>query len=152
MKRLMLLAAVVCLGASNLALGATAGKARKTTGVIHAGVTHSEAADVYVAGDLKDKLLGRGAIVYITRVSPGPDVGSVQIKARKITIYTTKGSLSGTGQATQTNMADGKASVTDGTFRLRKGTGRLKGHRLSGTFSGAFADGVYTFNYKGTLR
>jgi hypothetical protein len=152
MKRLMLLAAVLCLAASSAATAATTSKTRKTTGVIHAGVTHSEAADLYVAGDFKDKLLGRGAIVYITRVSAGQEVGSFLVKARKITIYTPRGSLSGAGQATQTTTADGQTTVTNGTFRLRRGTGKLKGHRLSGTFSGAFADGVYTFNYKGTYK
>lgn len=148
----MLLAAVLCLGASSVALAATASKTRKTTGIIYAGVTHSEGTDLYVAGEFKDRILGRGAIVYITRVSAGPDVGSFLVKARKITIYTTAGSLSGTGQATQTTTADGKATITDGSFKLTKGTGKLKAHRLSGTFSGSLADGVYTFKYTGTYK
>ena len=152
MKRLIVLAAVIGLGASSVALGATGGKTRKTTGVIHAGVTHTEGSDVYVAGDFKDKILGRGAIVYVTRVSAGPEVGSFLVRARTITIYTTKGSLTGTGQATQTTAPDGTTTVTGGTFKLKHGTGRLKGRRLSGTFSGSLADGVYTFAYSGTYR
>jgi hypothetical protein len=147
----MLLAAVLCLGVSSVALAAT-NKTRKTTGIIHAGITHTEGSDLYVAGDLKDKLLGRGAIVYLTRVTTDPATGSFLVKARKITIYTTKGSLSGVGQATQTNTADGKTTVTDGTFKLTKGTGKYKGRKLSGTFSGALADGVYTFDYAGKYK
>jgi hypothetical protein len=152
MKRLILLVAVLCLGVSSAALAATTGKSRKSSGVIHAGVTHQEGKDLYVGGDFKDKILGRGAIIYITRASAGPTAGSVLVKARKITIYTTKGSLSGTGQATQTNTADGKTTVTDGTYKLTKGTGKLKGHKMSGKFSGALNEGVYTFNYSGTYK
>jgi hypothetical protein len=152
MKRLIILAAVLCLGVSSAAMAATKGKARKTTGIIHAAITHSEGSDLYVAGDFKDKLLGRGAIVYLTKVTTDPATGAFLVKARKITIYTTKGSLSGVGQATQTNTADGKTTVTDGTFKLTKGTGKLKGKKLSGTFSGALDEGVYTFSYSGTYK
>lgn len=152
MKRLIILAAVLCLGVSSAAMAATKGKARKTSGVVHAAVTHSEGSDLYVAGDFKDKILGRGAIVYLTKVTTDPATGSFLIKARKITIYTTKGSLSGAGQATQTNTPDGKTTVTDGTYKLTKGTGKLKGHTFTGTFSGALDAGVYTFTFAGTYK
>jgi hypothetical protein len=152
MRRLILLAAVLCLGASSAAFAATTGKSRKSGGVIHAAITHQEGSDLYVAGDFKDKILGRGALVYLTKVTTDPATGSFLIKARKITIYTTKGSLSGTGQATQTNTADGKTTVSDGTYKLTKGTGKLKGHKMRGKFSGALNEGVYTFTYSGSYK
>jgi hypothetical protein len=145
----MILGAVL-LAASipTTALGAAG---RKTSGVVYASVTHAEGSDLYVSGDFKDKLLGRGGIVYITRVSAGAQQGSFAVKARKITIYTPSGSLSGTGSATQTITAD-TVTVTGGRFKLTKGTGKLKGHRMTGTFGGDQTSGVYKFAYDATYR
>ena len=69
-----------------------------TSGVVYAGVTHVEGDDLYVAGDFNDDLLGRGAIVYVTRVSTD-HAGAILVEARKINIYTPKGSLTGKGSA-----------------------------------------------------
>jgi hypothetical protein len=149
MKRIMVLGALLLLGAlASVAQAAT----KKDSGTAWVSVTHSEGSDLYVAGDIKDKVLGRGAIVYITTVSSGDQPTSVLVTARKITIYTPKGTLVGTGQATQNNNPDGSVTVTDGTFNLTKGTGKLKGHKLKGTFSGTYSEGVYTFTYSGTYK
>ncbi len=146
----LLLVAVVATTMSAVAL---AKPARQTSGVVYAGVTHAEGSDVYVAGDIKDKILGRGAIVYVTELSSGEEPSTLLVEARKITIYTTHGSLTGKGQATQTNNPDGTSTVTDGTFRLTRGTGDYKDHTLIGTFEGTGStDGVYTFNYTGRYR
>jgi hypothetical protein len=131
---------------------AAAKPAKSTSGVVYASANHAEGSDLYVSGDLKDKLLGRGAIVYIVQAESGPTPGSVLVQAKKITIFTTKGSLSGTGQATQTFNPDGSGTVSDGTFKLTKGTGAYEGHTLKGTFSGSFLDGVYTFDYTGKYK
>lgn len=131
-------------------MGATKGK--KDSGVAYAGVTHVEGDDLYVSGDIKDKILGRGAIVYITRVSAGQQQGTYEVKARKITIYTPKGTLTGSGSGLQTFHEDGSSEVSDGKFSLTKGTGKLKGHTYKGTFSGPLKDGVYTFTYSGTFK
>lgn len=147
-SRVMIGAALLAVSVPTSALGAAA---RKTSGVVYASVTHAEGSDLYVSGDFKDKILGRGGIVYITRVSAGQTEGSVLVKARKITIYTTNGSLTGTGSATQT-VTGTTVAVTGGTFKLTKGTGKLKGHRLTGTFSGGQTEGVYTFTYTGKYR
>jgi hypothetical protein len=74
------------------------------------------------------------------------------VSAKKITLYTTKGSLVGKGSATQVFNQDGSSEVKDGTFSLTKGTGAFKGHTFKGTFSGPYNSGVYTFNYKATLK
>lgn len=143
---LSLLAAFVAL--SGVA-GAKAGE--PTSGVVYAGVTHQEGDDLYVAGDFKDDLLGRGAIVYVTQVSTD-DSGAILVEARKITIYTRKGSLTGKGSATQTFNDDGTSTIRDGKFKLKKGTGAYKGNKFKGTFDGSFTDGVYTFNYVGEFK
>jgi hypothetical protein len=138
------LIAVFAFGLSGIA---AAKPAKSTSGTAWVGATHVEGSDLYVSGDVKDKLLGRGAIVYVTQVSSGTEPGTFLVKARKVTLYTKHGSLSGSGQATQTINSDGTISVTDGTFKLTKGTGDYKGHKLTGTFEGPYADGVYTFDY-----
>jgi hypothetical protein len=148
MRKLIGLAALLALLVSGVALGAAS---RKGSGVVYASVTHAEGKDLYVSGDIKDKILGRGAIVYLTNVSSGPQQGSVLVKAKKITIYTATGTLTGTGSATQTTAGD-KTTVSDGKFSLTKGTGTLKGHTYKGTFIGDLTNGVYKFTYTGTYR
>ncbi len=144
-----LLVAAFVVGAPALA---GAKPAKSTSGVIYAGANHAEGSDIYVSGDFKDKLLGRGAIVYVVQAESGPAPDSVLVKADKITIYTTKGSLTGAGQAVQTFHPDGTSTISDGTFKLTKGTGAYKGHKLSGDFTGTFTDGVYTFDYTGKYK
>jgi hypothetical protein len=154
MKRLLILiCAMALLAFGGVAVGATKGK--KTTGVAYASVTHAENnnKDLFVSGDFKDSLLGHGGIVYITNVTAGQRQGEYKVKARKITIYTTKGSLTGIGAATQVFHDDGSVEVKDGTFSLTKGTGKYKGHTFKGTFAGPQnAQGLYTFTYKALYK
>jgi hypothetical protein len=131
---------------------ATAATSRKTSGTAWVSVTHQEGQTLWVAGDIKDKLLGRGAIVYQTTVASGPQTGEFLVTAKKVTVYYANGTLSGTGKATQVVAPDGTTTVKDGSVSLTKGTGKLKGHRLKATFSGPFKDGVYTFTYSGTYK
>lgn len=148
MSKTIALAAVLATCLTTTALGAAA---RSTSGTIYAHTTHVVGKDLYVSGDFKDKLLGPGAIVYITNPGANPD-GSVLVKARKITIYFPSGTMSGVGQATQTIQGEA-VTVSDGTFSLTKGTGKYKGRTLKGTFSGTQdKEGVYKFTYKGKLR
>jgi hypothetical protein len=153
MKRIVALVAILAVAVSGTALAA-GGKAKKTSGTVWAGVTHQEGSTLFVGGDIKDKVLGRGAIVYQTTVSANSS-GEILIKAKKITIYTDTGTLTGTGSGTQVNGDDANSTPTvvkDGEFNLTKGTGSLKGHSLKGTFDGPYKDGIYTFSYKGTLK
>jgi hypothetical protein len=134
-------------------VGFAAGKAKQTSGVAYVSATHTEGKVLFVSGDFKDKLLGRGGIVYQTTVSQDPNAtGTFLVTARKITIFTTKGTLSGTGKGKQTVAQDGSVNVSDGTFNLTKGTGRYKGHTMKGTFGGPQKDGVYTFTYKAKYK
>jgi hypothetical protein len=148
MKKLIGLAAVIAIALPTTALGAAS---RNTSGTVWAHITHQAGGFLYVSGDISDKVLGKGAIVYLTKPSGQAD-GSILVKATKITIYTPGGSLTGSGQATQT-IANGKSTVSNGTFSLTKGTGTLKGRTMKGTFAGTQDDqGIYTFKYKGTLK
>jgi hypothetical protein len=148
MKKTIALAAVLAACLTSTALAATA---RNTSGTIYAHTTHVAGKDLYVSGDFKDRLLGAGAIVYITNPSANAD-GSFLVKARRITIYFPSGTLSGVGQATQTVAGD-VVTVSNGTFSLTKGTGKYRGRTLKGTFSGTQdSQGVYKFTYKGKLR
>ena len=147
MKKLIGLAAVAAIAVPTAALGAAS---RSTSGTIYAHTTHVVGKDLYVSGDFKDKLLGPGAIVYITNPAANAD-GSVLVKARRVTIYLPSGTMSGVGQATQTIQGEA-VTVSNGTFSLTKGTGKYKGRTLKGTFSGTQdKDGVYKFTYKGKL-
>jgi hypothetical protein len=153
MKKLIAVLAMLTLALSGVAAAATKHKAKATSGVAYAGVTHAEGKDLYVSGDFVDKLLGHGGIVYVTNVSNGDEQGEFIVKARRITIYTTKGSLTGKGSATQIIHDDGSVEVKDGKFLLNKGTGKYKGHSLKGTFAGPqSAQGLYTFSYKATYK
>lgn len=144
----LLLVPALILAISAVAIAA---KAKHTSGTVYAGVTHSEGDDLYVSGDFKDKLLGRGAIVYVTRIGSG-DPGTIHVTARKITIYTKRGSLTGKGEADETLNPDGTGTISNGSFSLTKGTGAYADHKFKGTFDGTYEDGVYTFPYKGTYK
>jgi hypothetical protein len=150
MKRIVVLLSILALSLTGVAFGSA--KAKKTSGVAYAGVTHTEGKDLYVSGDLKDKVLGRGAIVYVTNVSTTSASGTFKVTAKRVTIYMPGGSLTGTGSALQTFNDDGTTNVHDGVFNLTKGAGKLKGHSLKGTFSGPQEKGVYKFTYSGTYK
>ena len=153
MKRLLLAASILgVLGVSGVALGASKHKARSDKGTVYATIVHQVGNQEIADGDAKSKLFGDAAITYRVTVGGSNAPGSVLIKANRITLWTKKGSLTGTGQATQTINPDGTGNVTGGTFKLTHGTGALKGHRLTGTFSGPFNGSFYTFAYKATYR
>jgi hypothetical protein len=152
LRKLLAVLAALALSLTGVALAA-APKAKKDSGTAWAGVNHQEGKTLYVSGDIKDKLLGRGAIVYLTQIRGSESPGTVHIVAKKITIYTPKGSLVGTGSGDQVINSDGSVGgVKNGKFKLTKGTAKLKGHTYKGTFTAGYAQGVYTFRYKGTYR
>lgn len=148
-KPLFAAVAATALAVSGWATAATG--AVHTHGVAWVGITHSEGKSLYVSGDFKDAKLGRGAIVYVTRVSTTSKTGAFHVVASRVTIYTAAGSLQGTGAADEVVTASA-TTVKNGTFSLTKGTGAYKGHTFKGTFGGPFVNGVYTFTYHAVLR
>jgi Tfp pilus assembly protein FimT len=147
LKALAILALVLALASV-----ATAATSRKTSGTAWVGITHQEGQTLFAAGDVKDKVLGRGAVVFQTTATVGTQPNTVEITATKVTIYYPSGTLTGTGKATQIQHPDGTTTVENGTVALTKGTGKLKGRKFNATFAGPFKDGVYTFTYSGTLK
>lgn len=146
MRKLLLAAvALLAVAASSVATAATTGRA--THGVAYVGATHSEGKDLFISGDLKDSLLGRGAIVFVTHVGGSSKPGTVHVISRRVTIYTAAGSLQGSGAADEV-ITSSSVTVKNGTFSLTKGTGAYKGHTFKGTFGGPEHQGVYTFTYQ----
>jgi hypothetical protein len=148
-KPLLAAGAVLAVGTSGVAAAATTGQ--HTHGVAYVGVTHTEGKNLYISGDFKDSLFGRGAIVYITRVGGSSKPGTVHVLSPQVTLYTRAGSLQGTGAADEV-ITSSSTTVKNGTFFLTKGTGAYKGHTFKGTFSGPLTQGVYTFTYSGVYR
>jgi hypothetical protein len=150
---------IAALGVAGSALGA-AGGGKPTNGIVYVSQAPKPGPLVYDSGFLHDKVLGQGAVTFVTKALASPN-GSITIKSKPVTIYTANGSLSGTGSGvlTITNKPNpGDATVTDGKLLLNHGTGRLAGHSLRATFSGtgniggANAPDYYTFRYKGVYR
>jgi hypothetical protein len=123
----------------------TAGK--KDSGTAYASISRQVGKTEYVAGFNTDKLFGKGATTYVTTVTTGT-TGTAQVSAKPVTLYTSKGSMTGVGTATL-NLATG--AITGGKLVLTKGTGALKGHSFKGTFTGTsnIAKGQFVFHYKG---
>jgi len=142
--------AVLALGA-----GAVGAKATGThdSGVIFFATTHNANGITYAAGNATDSLFGTEAVTYAIKTAPTTP-GSVKVTAKPVTTWTKTGTLSGTATATLTVGANGKATFTNGQVSQTKGTGTLKGHSLTATFTGSgnTTTGTYQITYKGTYK
>jgi hypothetical protein len=147
------------LGLVGSAVGASGG-GKRTSGTVYVAQAPKPSSLVYDSGFAYDKVLGPGAVTFVTKALASPS-GAITIKSKPVTLYTPNGSLSGTGSGvlTITNRpSPGDATVTDGKLLLNHGTGRLAGHSLRATFSGTGNIGgpntpdFYTFRYKGVYR
>ncbi|HEU4976710.1 MAG TPA: hypothetical protein VFT50_16570 [Baekduia sp.] len=153
MRTIIRTVVVAALVAALAAVTTTAGAAgaRKDHGTAWLGINHAAGGLQIASGDIDSALFGHGAIVYRVTALPAPN-GTFKVTSKSVTLFTTRGTLSGTGSATQTLNPDGTGTVTDGHIKLTKGTGKLRGHSFVATFSGPLQDGVYTFTYQGTFR
>ena len=97
MRKLLIAVALTALVAGS-ATAATGARKRARSGTAWVAVTHQEGSRVFVAGDIKDKVLGRGALVYEVEGLAGPQPSTVLIKAKRATISTTNGTLTGPGR------------------------------------------------------
>ena len=149
--RSSLVAAVAVIAAGTGGVAAATTNLQHTHGVAWVGVTHTEGKDLYISGDFHDSLFGRGALVYLTRVSGSSKPGTFHVTALRVTLYTASGSLQGTGAADEV-ITSSSSTVKNGTFFLTKGTGAYKGHSLKGTFGGPQNKGVWTFTYNAVYR
>jgi Flp pilus assembly protein TadG len=152
--RAMLAAAGISAAGLAGGLAATAGaattKAKKDTGTSYVAVVHQVGNTLDAAGYTFDKLRGQGAITYQLNATPGAK-GTVKVQGKRVVMYTSTGTLYGTGSAVQ-NIATGQVSA--GKLALTHGTAAQKGHSFVGTFTGTYnrANGVYTFHYTGTYK
>jgi hypothetical protein len=151
--------AIACLGLTGSAIGAS-GRGKPTSGTVYVGEAPKPGSLVYDAGFFYDKVLGPGAVTFVTKALVSSR-GAITIRSQPVRLYTPSGSLSGTGSGllTITNKPHpGDATVTNGKLLLNHGTGRLAGHSLRATFSGRGNIGgtrvpdSYTFRYKGVYR
>lgn len=152
--------AIVGLGFAGSAIGA-AGGGTPTSGISYVAQAPKPSSSlVYDAGFTHDKVLGSGAVTFVTKPLV-TRTGAIEVNSKRVTIYTASGSLSGTGSAilTITNKPNpGDATITKGKLLLNHGTGHLAGHSLRATFTGTGNVGGtnvpdwYTFRYKGVYR
>ncbi|HUZ28841.1 MAG TPA: hypothetical protein VMU90_06345 [Solirubrobacteraceae bacterium] len=139
------------------AIAASGGSARQTSGTAYLGPTPKTTTGlVYYAGFNSDKLLGQGAVTYTIKPTSASS-GTITATAKKVTLWTTNGTLTGTGTATLhiTNQPKtGDDTVTGGKLKLTRGTGGQAGHSMVGTFTGAgnIGTGQYVFHYKATYK
>jgi hypothetical protein len=144
--------ALTAMGATALA-AAKKPKGKADSGTSFVGTTHTSGNTDYTAGAGPDKLFGQVAVTYQNKVLPGTP-GTLKVTAKPVVLYTSTGTLRGSGSATLTIGAGGNATVTNGKLNLTKGTGALKGHTWVGTFTGSgnVVTGQYVFHYKGKYR
>ena len=139
------------------AIAASGGSARQTSGTAYLAATpRTSKGLVYYAGFNSDKVLGHGAATYTIKPTTARS-GTITAAAKKVTLWTSNGTLSGTGTATLhiTNKPKtGDDTVTGGKLKLTHGTGGQAGHSILATFTGAgnIVSGEYVFHYKGTYK
>jgi hypothetical protein len=147
-----LLAACAIIGVGAGAVGAKS-KGRADSGTAYVANTPKPGGLIFAAGFDQDKILGSTAILYQIKAEPNTP-GTVKVVAKHVTLYTGKGSLTGTASATLTTPKTGPSIVSGGKLNLTKGFGDQKGHSLNATFtgSGSLTGVTFTFKYKGTYK
>jgi hypothetical protein len=121
------------------------------SGSAYFAVVHATSTTESAAGTISDKRLGTGAVTYSLKVLPAA-TGTFKVTAKKVVLYTGKGSLQGTATATIT-LTKTTETITDGKLKLTKGFGSLAGSSLIATFTGTanLAGNQFAFKYKGKL-
>jgi hypothetical protein len=143
--------ALATMAAAGTAKPTTGSPARSDSGTGYFSITHQKGGFEYTAGDVKDKVFGDSAIIYKLKTTPSS--GAIKVDAKKVVLYTSQGSLSGTATATIADLSAKIQKVTDGKLTLTKGTGGLKGDKLTATFSGTanITKNMFKFSYQGKL-
>lgn len=157
--RVAIVCAIVATAAIAVGAGAVGAKSgsSKTSGKLYVGINPQAKSGIqFLAGQGVDKALGSDAVTFTIKPL-SKSTGVITANAIKVTLWTSGGSLTGTGGATLTVTGMPKAgdvTVSDGKISLTKGTGALKGHSFKATFTGSgnIVSGEYTFVYKGTYK
>jgi hypothetical protein len=140
--------AAICVGAS-----AASAKSGPITyrGTSYISIVHQQGKWLYGAGYSVDKLFGTSTALYVVAIGPeGP--GAFFFRARRATIFTRDGSVSGTGSATEVVLPSGDSRIKNGKLSLTHGSGGLAGHRLTATFTGSYSakTKIIIFHYRAT--
>src|ERR671910_1552996 len=153
--RIISLVVVGALTVSGVAIGQDRTKRELTGSVKLAPISVSgelPALNVRVAGTLRARPGGRGAIVGFGRYtgSPAPNVYTF---AGTFTAFQAHGSITGTLKGKATLQASTNAWVIEGTVTVSRGTERYQGATGRVRFSGGAADptSVATLRLRGTL-
>jgi hypothetical protein len=120
-------------------------------GTAYVSITHTRGETAYAAGNNYDSKLGVGAVTCALKIEAQP--GTVfKLTSNKLVLYTSRGSLSGTVDAT-ISINTTVAKIASGRESLVKGVGSMKGDRLAARFTGTadLAKNLIIFHYKGTL-
>ena len=138
-----LLAAAVVVGGSALAANKAKTKTVKIQGTIHA---HATGDGSKIAGNVTDKHLGAGAIVYDM-------AGLGKASVAPFTSFTKNGSFAGKATSDNTLNPDGTLTIANCTIKITSGGGAYKGAKGSGTCAGSGdAQGNDTITYKGSVK
>jgi hypothetical protein len=105
-----------------------------------------EGVVVTAAGVFRGRPFGAGAIVQRVRPTPSSDGG--ETTRSTFTIFTKRGSLSGTGRSTRTPQPDGTVSVT-ASRTITAGTGTYTGASGRLRLSGRTAEGITRVRWRG---
>lgn len=147
-RRILALVAVLALGLAGVAAAAPAKKRKPKAdhGTIRIAAIGQKGKTVTLAGSYHDNgVIGSGAVLLHVKSSPDSS-GAMKLTVR-ITVFTPRGSLSGTGSALQVG-----TKLNKGKYTLKKGTAGLKGWKTNGTFSGSAAStGAVTLRFKGKV-
>ncbi len=121
-----------------LAVGAAAVAAgRADSGTIYAATTHTSGGYTFAAGQGTDKLFGPIAITYRIKAIPAGTTGTLNLTVKPAIEYTATGSILGSATATLTLGPNGAETISNGKFSLTHGVGALRGHTMTGTFTGS---------------
>jgi hypothetical protein len=149
---------LIVLAAVGVSVAASGRGGKPTSGTAYIGSTSRSSNNlIYAAGFNVDRVLGSGAVTFTIKPLASTKPATIRAQAKKVTLWTSSGSLSGTGTATihiTGQPKTGDATVSGGKLKLNHGTGGQAGHSLVATFSGKgnAVSGQYVFHYKGTYR
>lgn len=101
------------------------------------------------AGVFSGRPFGNGAVVQ--RIAVTSITGSTATTKATFTIFTTKGTLKGTGRSTRTTQPDGTVSIS-ASRTITGGTGAYQGARGRVTVTGTTRNGITTSHWVGTVR
>jgi hypothetical protein len=138
-----LLAAAIVVGGTAIAANKAKTKTIKLEGTVHA---HATGDGTKIAGNVTDKHLGAGAIVYDTAAA-GTGVKT------PFTSFAKTGSFKGTATSDNTINPDTTVTIANCTIKVTGGAGAFKGAKGSATCSGhGDAQGNDTITYKGSVK